>query len=182
MLIRNPIVWLRRIRHRCGYGIHSPFAYSLVTQVLYNPGEYYAYHWLARLHPWYVRGFRLRPMAIHRLLFRLANHWQPSLIAAPDGLTPVEWNYLHEGCRHATIDPGLSRGLCDMLIVDTHRPEVLDHVGERSLLVVRNLTRNAPLWQAIKADPRTRVTFDLYDLGIVVFNPRLNKQDYIINW
>lgn len=182
MLIRNPIVWLRRFLHRRGYGIHSPYAFGLVTQVVYNPGEYYADRWLARLHPWYVRLFHLRPLACHRLLFRLANHFQPHLIAAPDGVSTVEWNYLHEGCRQAIIDPGMPRGEADMFILKDNHPEALQHITEHSLLVVSDLRHNQPLWQTVKSDPRTRVTFDLYDLGLVLFNPKLNKQNYIVNW
>ena len=181
MIIRNPLVWFRRVRHRRGYGIHSPFAFGLVTQVIYSPGMFYAYRWLDKLHPWYVRSFRLRPLAVHRLLFRLANHFQPRLIAAP-GLTPVEWNYLHEGCRHATIDPAMPRGIADMLLLRNDEPEWVTHVGEKSLLVVCDLRHNQKLWHTVSANSHTRVTFDLYDIGLAFFNPNLQREDYIINW
>ena len=181
MLIRNPFAWLCRVRHRRGYGIHSPFAFALVTQVLYSPGEYYAYSWLARLHPWYVRWFHLRPLAHHRLFFRLANFWQPLLVAAP-GLTPVEWNYLHEGCRRAVIDPGLTRKVADMMLLRCDEPGWGACVGERTLLVVERLTKNRALWQSVVTHPEVRVTFDLHDVGIAFFDPKLQRQNYVINW
>ena len=181
MLIRNPIIWLMRLRHRRGYGIHSPFAYDLTTQVLYSPGTYYADPLLDRLWPPVVRWLHLRPRAVCRLLFRLANHWQPRLIAAP-GLTPTEWNYLREGCHRAVIDPAMPRGQADMLVLRTDCPQWADHVGADSLLVVLGLRSNRHLWRCILDHPRTRVTFDLYDVGLAVFTPRLNRQDYIINW
>ena len=165
MLIRNPFVWLHRIRHRCGYGIHSPFAFALVTQVLYNPGEYYAYRKLSMLHPWYVRWFRLRPLAVHRLLFRLANYWQPAVVGAP-----VEYHpYLHEGCRKAR------------LLEDQGRFINLQSKQGRMVVLV-DLQHNKKLWHNLKADPEVSVTFDLYDLGLALYLPRLRKQDYIINW
>ena len=181
MLIRNPFVWLRRIRYRRGYGIHSPYAYNLVTGVLYNPGTYYAYSWLDRLLPPRVRLFHLRSMAVHRLLFRLANHWQPRLIAALD-LTPTEWNYLHEGCRKAVIDSAMPKGRADMLLLKHDTPGWETHVDENSLLVVSDLRHNHPLWQSVCDNPLTRITFDLYDVGIAIFNPKLNKKNYTINW
>ncbi|MBQ8968656.1 MAG: hypothetical protein IJ064_02845 [Bacteroidaceae bacterium] len=181
ILFRNPLVWLRRICHRRGYGIHSPFAFMLVTQVLYSPGRYYADRWLGKLHPWYVRWFHLRPLARHRLLFRLANRWQPRVIVVP-GVTPVEWNYLHEGCRRALIDSALPRGQVDMMVLRTATPGWQDHVGPQTLLVVDNLPQNRHFWQTVLADSHTRVTFDLHDLGLAVFNPKLQRQDYLINW
>ena len=46
-LWRHPVVWLRRFRHRCGYGVHSPFAFQLIRGVVYERGEFYAYRPLA---------------------------------------------------------------------------------------------------------------------------------------
>jgi len=181
MLIRNPIVWLLRIRRRHGYGIHSPFAYQLVTQVLYNPGRYYADEMLDCLLPRLVRWFRLRPRARMRLFFRLVNHFQPRTIAAPD-LTPVEWNYLHEGCRHALIDSDIPHGEVDCLLLKHSRPDALQHLHAGSMLIIDDLQHNRSLWNDVRQHPLTRVTFDLYDVGLAFFNPKLQKQHYSINW
>lgn len=42
--IKRPFIWLSRFRYRCGYGVHSPFAFSLITDVIYEYTPYYAYH------------------------------------------------------------------------------------------------------------------------------------------
>lgn len=162
MLIRNPLVWLRRIRHRCGYGIHSPFAYSLVTQVLYCPGRYYADAWL---YPRRERWLRPRLTAVRRLMFRLANRWQPTLVSAPAELHP----YLHEGCRRAELH-------------ECQGPLVTFEGREGKMVAVIDLQRHRREWQELKDAPQVTVTFDLYDVGLVLFVSRLNKQDYIINW
>jgi hypothetical protein len=39
----NPFVWLMRIRKRCGYGVHSPFAFRLITEVIYEDTPFDAY-------------------------------------------------------------------------------------------------------------------------------------------
>ena len=36
LALKRPFIWLRRFRHRCGYGVHSPFAFNLITQVIYE--------------------------------------------------------------------------------------------------------------------------------------------------
>ena len=40
--------WISRWRHRRGYGVHSPWAFSWITQVIYNDMAYYAYADLQR--------------------------------------------------------------------------------------------------------------------------------------
>ena len=76
--IVRPLRWLLRFRHRRGYGIHSPFAFSFVTGVVYEQGTYYAYPELKAMYK------KLRPHGVRlkdgRLLFRLANFAQPHVI------------------------------------------------------------------------------------------------------
>ena len=31
LALKRPFIWLYRFRHRCGYGVHSPFAFNLIT-------------------------------------------------------------------------------------------------------------------------------------------------------
>ena len=35
--------WCSRFRHRCGYGVHSPSDFFLITSVVYEKYHYYAY-------------------------------------------------------------------------------------------------------------------------------------------
>jgi hypothetical protein len=37
-------------------------------------------------------------------------------------------------------------------------------------------------WKQLKNDERVRITFDLYDIGIVLFDPKRYKQNYIVNF
>lgn len=69
-----------------------------------------------------------------------------------------------------------------MLFVTRPKAEVLDVLHEGSLLIVGDLRHNKKFWRQLKADARTRVTFDLYDIGLAFFNPHLQRQDYIVNW
>lgn len=43
LCLKRPFIWLSRFRHRCGYGVHSPFAFGLITDVVYERRPYYAY-------------------------------------------------------------------------------------------------------------------------------------------
>ena len=64
LALKRPFIWLYRFRHRCGYGVHSPFAFNLITHVIYETTPYYKYKELAseqkRLMPQKDRAWRRR--------------------------------------------------------------------------------------------------------------------------
>jgi predicted O-methyltransferase YrrM len=56
-----------------------------------------------------------------------------------------------------------------------------DFIQEKSVLIIDGIARNKAmkdLWKRIKNHPETRVTIDLYALGIVFFDTKLHKQNY----
>ena len=53
--LSNPWIWLKRFRHRRGYGVHSPFAFAFLTDVVYERNAYYAYHELDASLAWWQR-------------------------------------------------------------------------------------------------------------------------------
>ena len=166
---RNPFVWLLRFRHRRGYGIHSPFAYNLVTQVLYCPGRYYADERLDGLFKWWERIFCHRRVSRNRLLFRLANYWQPKEVYIPGFVGSKTQSYLHAGCRKTR-----------QMFVDD---EVITLQGSRGkMIVVCDLNRYSRHWRELVNASRATVTFDLCDMGVAIFLPKMEKQHYIINW
>ena len=59
---------IRRLWYTGGNGIHSPFAYQLVTQVICCPGAYYVDE---RLYPMRDRLLHPRRTAVRKLLFRV---------------------------------------------------------------------------------------------------------------
>lgn len=58
--LKRPFIWLSRFRYRCGYGVHSPFAFSLITDVIYEKRPYYAYQSLLQEQKkmWRERGWK----------------------------------------------------------------------------------------------------------------------------
>ena len=103
--LKRPFIRLSRFRYRCGYGVHSPFAFSLITDVIYEKMPYYAYDLLkaeqkkritttiasvkivrftaaAVTAPYTTHSSRsaIVNTAINRLLFRLVNKVQPATI------------------------------------------------------------------------------------------------------
>lgn len=82
----NPLeriwVWCKRFRHRCGYGVHSPFAFNLITWVIYEKDNFYAYADLENVRfALHREGYReLGASKVNKLLFRLVNYLQPQSV------------------------------------------------------------------------------------------------------
>jgi hypothetical protein len=198
--IRRPFVWLKRFKHRRGYGVHSPFAFKFITQVIYERLPYYSYSTLRdneksssqkNIIPHYYEPLRLR-----RLLFRLANYVQPATIVSNNNFAASL--YLKAGCRTAAYiyDDNIKNEhlrpimlyLCDWL----HPEEVqkafnvnVDKLDSKSMLVIQGICYSSAmkrLWKRIMEDERTGISFDLYDVGIVFFDCTMNKQHYVVNF
>lgn len=108
MEIRIPAVriwiWLKRIRHRKGYGVHSPFAFNLITWVIHEKYPYYKYAGLDKIRKSLIdrkaKRYLNRP-EIDRLLFRLVNRMQPDTIIETGTLTGLTTLYLAGGRENA---------------------------------------------------------------------------------
>lgn len=85
----NPWRCLQMLRHSRGFGIHSPFAYRFITEVIHQPYAYYAYARIAG--------------STERLLFRVLVDLAPRRIAV---YGPSEWGAAAKAARpHAAVTP-----------------------------------------------------------------------------
>lgn len=197
--LKRPFIWLRRFRHRRGYGVHSPFAFGFITDVVYEKTPYYKYEELAAQS--LCSRLPREPARVLRLLFRLVNYAQPRTLvdAGPETAASLYLKAGKEACRYIRMDEADKLPLAGNVAVDflyLHHPHRTDFVREafdvcasrvtpRSLFVIDGIHRSrdmAALWRQIQQDKRTGITFDLYDLGILFFDKRMNKQDYIVNF
>lgn len=206
LALKRPFIWLRRFRHRCGYGVHSPFAFELITQVIYQRTPYYKYTELAETEKKESREkgrawTHAESRKVRRLLFRLVNRVQPALIV--DAGTPSAASlYLKAACLKAdyTFAPDLTelfleRGVTvDFLYLHDYRhPEFMQEAfwqcaarsSSQSLFVVQGIryTREMrKLWTQMQQDERVGISFDLYDLGLLFFDKSKQKQHYVVNY
>lgn len=76
----------RRISHRKGYGVHSPFVYTLITRVIEEDAAYYAYDDITEERNAVKstldskRQNTLIPLKTAKLLFRIINRFKPAKI------------------------------------------------------------------------------------------------------
>lgn len=184
--LSRPLRWLHRLPHRRGYGIHSPFAFDLVTGVIYEHTPYYFYEHFDKGWPTLPRSGTLRRKDYH-LLFRLANYQRAARCRLIDiSLADPVAICLHAGRRAMRFvdedDP------CELIVVrgaDGLSPTLLDGLQPGGLLIwigigATRATRRG--WQHLLGDPRVQVSFDLHDMGLAFYRPELQRQDYVINY
>ena len=164
-------VWLSRFNHSRGFGIQSPSDYWFVRYVINEHWPYYQYEELGRKDDWLTRK-------LGRLYFRLTNWRQPTVIES-DGYR----DYMQAGCKQAVF--GKSSEMVRMTLDGDYRhhlSSIYNKVMDDSILIVEGISRDTDFWQELREDERARVTFDLYYCGIVLFDKKRHKQNYIINF
>lgn len=188
--------WLKRFRKRCGYGVHSPFAFNFITGVVFEKGEYYAYE---KLDKTYGNGFLWRyshTCKCWHFLFRLANYVRPELLVVDNNHQHAEFVYMQAAskktarCSWSDLKESVvSRRTLFYDITDAAAlPALLElcvcTATSDSALLLRVTSTEARLRcsEIIRSSENCGVSFDLYDYLLVFFDRTLFKQHYIVNF
>ena len=198
--------WVRRFRHRCGYNVHSPTDFFLITSVIYESAPYYAYKSLEKLA--FTDKLPHYRTKVNKLLFRLVNYFQPRNmieVGKGNGAAQAYMKTASRSMNFISVDDQLpleqftqqlSMQLECMKELDGlhigHTPyyketfqNALPYVNEKTCFIVADIHENDEKkhwWKEVKQDERTGITFDLYDIGLIFFDKKRYKQDYIINF
>ena len=150
--VKKGWVWLKRFRHRKGYGVHSPFAYDFITRVIYGKVSKEEYRYLFNTY-----GSRKESRKVIELLHRLEK--ETPLLVYVNETDPIYINKVYE--------------------------EKAETMSPKGIMVIYGINLNKEMkqiWQKLKTDNRSGITFDLYDVGIILFDKKITKQDYIVNF
>lgn len=198
---------LKRLRYCKGFGVHSPFAFHLITGIINEDLPYYDYTELKLKRKELLREARnrkdqaLNPLQVDELLFRLINYQQPQSIRELGTGFPLSMQYMSSARKKADkelFDSSDALLAClrkaeqvDFLLFNRKAPatdvweQVMEKTHAGSLLAITGIHSSPAMkewWKEIVADERTGVTFDLYSLGLVFFDTKKNKQHYIVHF
>ncbi|MDL2305383.1 hypothetical protein LJC72_08605 [Bacteroides sp. OttesenSCG-928-D19] len=206
LTIKRPLVWVKRFRNRCGYGVHSPSAFDFITNVIYEKASYYAYEDIensdiCKILRQNIKNKKYQSTKKDRLLFRLVNRLQPQTIIEI-GEPTASSLYLQAAKKQAlyAIFPGVAKYLpnkpqqigllyiqfpTDVAEVKRIIEEALPCLTLQSAIVIEGIHYNTSMckmWKELEADERVITTFDLYDFGFMFFDSRRIKQKYVVNF
>lgn len=227
----------RKLRYRKGFGVHSPFAYDLITSVIEERYRYYSYNAIEvylkkTLYPKLDDEKLSLRKKIERkkstLLFRLVNRFHPKVIleiGSSWGISSLYMNAPYSDVLQVCMEQNavvaelmeqvlsqsnirIVRAKFDSLpekeINELNSVEfVLIHASSDEMSVEKVLRQVAPVlsteaivvidgirknnvrqqeWKRISVFPGVTVSMDLYDMGLLFFFPKLNKQHYIVSF
>ncbi len=198
--------WCRRFRHRCGYGVHSPSDFFLITSVMYEKLPYYAYDRLKMSSA--TKALPHYREKVNKLLFRLVNHFRPTTLIEVGEGNGDSIRYMKEACNPmvSVSLKGLDKEETLRLLKETlkrqgkldflhiaftpYYKEVFEeaclYLHAESCVVIGDIyaSDEKEMWwkRLIADDERVRISFDLYDIGLLRFEEKRFKQNYIVNF
>lgn len=193
--IGSLLVWLRRSRHSRGFGVQSPWAYRFIRYVVNEHYPYYAYDDLSRLY----EGYPKQIQKLCRLYFRIANFWQAEQAldysaASETDIIRLYGTFMKRGCNKLEVVPvrhaaDFSSVRLMRLSVEGEYRQVFEKAvslaNASTMIIVEQIKRDKEsrtFWKSIVDDPRCISTFDLYYCGIIFFDKKRYKENYVVNF
>lgn len=191
--------WMRGVGHAKGFGVQSPAAYRFIRAVVGASDRPDDDASLRLAWPCLNRRMRRRG----ELYFRIARSVQPGLTVDFCPPSDAYAAYMKAGCPETVVQrvpAGRSfadyRGLAEQMGTihiarismvegcDGFVEVAMNHVDERSVFIIEDIWRDDlshAWWDELRQDPRVSVTYDLYTCGLLTFDRKLFKRDYLVN-
>lgn len=232
---KQAFLWLKRFRHRKGYGIQSPQIFYFVREVILQSSPYYEFSALKQLyketaseeHKW------LLPRKRYELLFRIANEMQVEQTIEIGTKTGIGTLYIKAARKKAdcilvnekkleckTTTKKIEKEQLSITqqtgCLDTLIPEILSYTMHKEkrlitynceLFSTEQAVRQVELilgkskkgdcfvisglqyspilhhkWKEWTQHPLVSASFDLYEAGILFFEPSFHQKCYLINY
>lgn len=191
--VQRYLHWLRRIKYCRGFGVQSPSAYRFIRYVINEHYPYYAYDELRK------ELTRLDSLTrkCMELYFRVANFRQASLWLDFCERNDVIATYVGRGChatqvrritdlRQITADDRIEvLRICPTAGSEAVLEAALQQADDHTLFIIEDIGYNDTakrMWQKLLESDITSVSYDLYYLGIVFFDRKRYKNNYIVNF
>lgn len=137
----------------------------------------------------------------YRMLFRLTNWAHPGRILIPDAGTSLLRRYLVAACPSAQVATYKNleafafeirqEPICQFVLIPScdEMPNLFAKAAavmpQDGVLILEDIHRSLvarKVWEEIRQRPPAVLTFDLYTLGLVLFDSQYVKQNYIVNF
>ncbi|MBP1617037.1 MAG: putative O-methyltransferase YrrM [Bacteroidetes bacterium] len=148
VLDKQAIKFYYKVRHRRGHGIHSPFVYNLIVNVIENKLSFYAFRDIQD----YIQqetSKKYKPKKINKLNFKLINHFQAKNIleiGSAKGINSLYATAPSSQIRYTCVETkeGSRKAASSLL-----------HHWKRDVLIVDSLPKTDQIFDCILVDMKT---------------------------
>ena len=182
-----------RLKAKTRHGLHSPFVYRLVDEVVYDFSEKKV---ISDLETQQISvNQRQRVKKLNRLLFRLMADRQLKHLVLLGNVSSSTQAYMQMAAADVTISYQLdnSPAKLDVVLIDIKNDteareyfeRCLPHIDEHTLIILKNIyfTNGLKmLWHDIKANQQVTVTVDLFMVGLIYFRKGQAREDFWIRF
>jgi hypothetical protein len=176
---------LHRLRAKNRHGLHSPYIYKLLDEIVYdytNRPQYAEAESLCRVLP--PDHNRANTQKLNRLLYRLLQYFAPQTLAIADNVNTTTTLYLQQAAPQATQIPWpqLARQAAEVMVCDAATAISLPKTFKPgTILMVTNIYADAgarAFWQRVKQQRELNVTVDFFWLGLAFNRPEQAVEDF----
>ena len=176
--------YLLRMPRTYGFGVQSPFAYRFIRQVVHGGNGFPCGDSLELL----LSGASKCERRLLLVVLKLALYSHADTCFMPSKYIDSPFGKMLRGLH---IKPVSQLPLLDkvqLAIVSTDYSDyglLLDRMLANGVLLVDGIhagKKSYGFWKLLLADKRTFVTFDLFDIGVIFFDPKMYKRNYRCNY
>ena len=146
------------------YGVHSPFVFQLVTEVLQTKKTYYN-----------------RSKKHIALISRLLSHFKPkSIVEIGSNKLSNKSTIYHQGFQN------INRDLIDFIYIQKATKETLNnalkYMHNDSVLVINNIHQANEEWKFLQNQPKVNVSINLFCFGLIFLREQQKEQHFTIRF
>lgn len=206
---KEKIRYRLKTRHHKGHGIHSPYLYRFISSVIQEKYPYYCFEQLENnsefADSYLSRQQYKKDKRCGEIIFRIIQNAQFQHLLELGKTTGFETQYMSMANSKAKcISESNTAELATSTLLNQFK--TLDFVffnkmagyqytldcfnsclakkNNDSIFVFKDIHENPDMkkaWKKIKTKEGVQVTMDIFDLGIILFKPELEKRNYVLN-
>lgn len=189
---------VHRFKAKNRHGLHSPFVYRLVDEIIYDFRAKNVYPEIEKFRKVLAMNkseSMVSSAKTDQLIYRLVADLNPHVVMVLGPVNEITKHYIQKAAPKAIwyTEIDSSPESVDFIFISAEENEqalkrfgdCLPKVHENTMVIINGIYMDKSrkrAWATIKADPKVTVTVDLFWMGLVFFRKGQAKEDFFIKF